>query len=374
MRPIRQSVRETDYSVREISEKAAKLEDVVRLDIGQPDFDSPRAAKDEAKQALEDESITYTQLWGLDELREEIAAFESHKADYGRENIMATTGGIGALYCIFSTLCEPGDEIIFNDPCWSVYPMLANCSTASLRQVPYFSNGDIDVAAIEDTINDATKAIVINSPENPTGRVYTRDEIEQLAEIAQRHDLRIIGDEVYDRLTYETDHVSVAEIAPERSLVVNSMSKNFAMTGWRLGWVATTDTDLLHDMGKLNRSTTACPNFLAQHAALGALQDGTDYIEEMRQEYRSRKAMIEDELDRLGLDYIEPEGAIYIFPDVRQESWEFAQRLMDEAKVSVVPGSPSGTDSSTNVRICFGAVGQERIREGMDRLGAFLEG
>ena len=374
MRPIRQSVRETDYSVREISEKAAKLEDIVRLDIGQPDFDSPQEAKDGARQALEDGGIGYTPLWGLDELRDEIADFESHKADYDRQNIMATTGGIGALYCIFSTLCEPGDSIIFNDPCWSVYPMLANCSTAELRQVPYFSDGELDVEAIEDAVDDTTKAIVINSPENPTGRVYTREEIQTLAGIAERHDLRIIGDEVYDRLTYGRDHVSVAEVAPERSLVVNSMSKNFAMTGWRLGWVATTDTDLLHDMGKLNRSTTACPNFLAQHAAMAALRESQAYVEEMRQAYQARKEVIEDELDRLGLDYVEPEGAIYIFPDVGQDSWNFAERLMEEAKVSVVPGSPSGTASSTNVRICFGAVGQDRIREGMDRLGAFLEG
>ncbi|MDY6771426.1 MAG: aminotransferase class I/II-fold pyridoxal phosphate-dependent enzyme [Candidatus Nanohaloarchaea archaeon] len=372
MKEIRQAVQQIQYSVRDISERAASRDDVVRLDIGQPDFDSPDAAKQAAKDAIDRGRITYTSLWGIDELREEIASFESHKADYSHDNIMATTGGIGALYCIFSTLCEPGENIVFNDPCWSVYPMLANASTAELRQVPYFDGGEVDVEAVEQAVDEDTKALVVNSPENPTGRVYTRDEIEQLAGIAERNDLYLIGDEVYDRLTYGKDHVSVAEVAPERSLIVNSMSKNFAMTGWRLGWVAADDPDLIHELGKVNRATTACPNFAAQHAALGALRNSMDYVDEMRQEYAERKALIEDELDRLGLDYVEPEGAIYIFPDVGRDSWEFAHDLLDEAGVSVVPGAPSGSDSSTNVRICFGSVGQDAIRDGMQRLADYL--
>jgi aspartate aminotransferase len=371
MRKIRQSVLDAQYSVREISGKAEQLDDVVRFDIGQPDFDTPKAAKQAAKEAV-DQHITYTSLWGIQPLRDEIAAYEGHKADFDGENVMVTTGGIGALFSIFSTLCEPGEKILFNDPCWMVYSLISNASTATFSQTPYFKDGKINKKGIRDAIDRNTKAIVINNPENPTGRVYSRDELETIIDIAAEHDLWVIGDEVYDHLTYGKEHVSVAEIAPERSIIVNSMSKNFAMTGWRIGWAACTHDDLIHQIGKLNRSTTACPNFIGQHAALAALQKSQSYVEEMRQQYQQRKQAIERHLDDMGLDYVDPDGAIYIFPNVGKDSWAFAEQLLQEAGVSVVPGEPCGNDSKQNIRICFGSVGRDDIDEGMQRLKSFL--
>ncbi|MDY6778873.1 MAG: pyridoxal phosphate-dependent aminotransferase [Candidatus Nanohaloarchaea archaeon] len=373
MQPLRDDVTQAQYSVREISEQAAAQDDVVRFDIGQPDFDTPRKAKKAAQKAISEEHITYTALWGIEELRKEVASFESHKAAYTEEQVMVTTGGIGALYCLFTSLAEPGDSIVFNDPCWSVYPMLSKCSTAEMRQVPYFKQGEVNTSGIRDTIDDDTVAIVINNPENPTGRVYSRDELEQIIDIAAEHDCWVIGDEVYDRLTYGSDHVSVAEIAPDRSFVINSMSKNFAMTGWRIGWLLSPDIDILKHIGKLNRSTTACPNFVGQQAALAALQKAGNYPESMRESYQERKQAIEDHLDRIGLDYVDPEGAIYIFPDIGEDSWSFARDLLDEAGVAVVPGAPSGSDSQDNIRICFGSVAKEGIEEGMERLADFID-
>jgi aspartate/methionine/tyrosine aminotransferase len=373
MRKIRRSVREAAYSVREISELAATMDDVVHFDIGQPNFGTPDVAKTAAQRAIQQKDITYTPLWGIDDLRDEIARYESHKADPGRENVMVTTGGIGALYSIFATIAESGDSILFNDPCWPVYQMITRCSTASFSQTPYFRDGGLDVDSIRQSITDKTAAIVVNNPQNPTGRVYDRDELEKIAAIARDEDIWLIGDEVYDRLTFGRDHVSVADVAPEQSLIVNSMSKNFAMTGWRIGWVLCPDEELLHHMGKLNRSTTACPNFVAQHASLRALQDATDYVETMREAYRERKDLVEQELEELGLSHVAPDGAIYVFPDVGEDSWTFARGLLREQKVAVVPGEPSGPSSDTNVRICFGSVGTERIREGMRRMKSYLD-
>lgn len=372
MHHIRESVQQAQYSVREISEQASQTQGAVRFDIGQPDFDSPPEAKQAAIQAIENNHITYTSLWGIPELRQEIASFESHKTSLTAEHIMATTGGIGALYAVFSTICEPGDNILFNDPCWMVYSMLSRCSIPEFRQTPYFQDGNVNIDGIEQAIDENTQAIVINNPENPTGRVYSRKELNAIIDIAQKHDLWIIGDEVYDKLVYGRKHVSVAELAPHNSILINSMSKNFAMTGWRLGWVACKDTDLIHQAGKLNRSTTACPNFVSQHAALEALRSSTSYADRMRQQYQERKKLVEQHLDNIGLDYVDPEGAIYIFPDIQQDSWKFAKQLLKQAKVSVVPGAPCGKTSTTNIRICFGSVGTEGINKGMERLKNFL--
>ncbi len=373
MRDIRKSVKEGNYSVREISEEAGKKEDIVRFDIGQPSFDTPENVKKAAREVINEEKITYTSLWGIEDLRQEAADFESHKAKYNKENVMITTGGIGALYCVFSTLCNSGDNIVFSDPCWPVYSLISKSSTSELRQVPFIKDGEINAEAIRSKIDNRTKAIVINSPENPTGRIYSREEIDELAEIARENDLWIIGDEVYDRLTYGREHVSVAEVAPKRSLIINSMSKNFAMTGWRIGWVATKSKELIHELGKLNRSTTACPNFVGQYAALEGLKNSKDYIEIMRQTYSERKKLIQEELDDIGIKYVNPEGAIYIFPDVERDSWKFSKELLDHAGVSVVPGEPSGRDSRNNVRICFGTVSKKEIKEGMRRMREFMD-
>ncbi|MDY6789169.1 MAG: aminotransferase class I/II-fold pyridoxal phosphate-dependent enzyme [Candidatus Nanohaloarchaea archaeon] len=373
MKGIRKSVKDARYSVREISEKAERMDEVTRFDIGQPSFDTPEAAKKAAKKAISRERITYTSLWGIPELRKEVADFESKKSSYSAENVMVTTGGIGALFSVFSTLCNPGENIVFSDPCWSVYPLIVSGSSAEMRQTPFIKNGKVNHSGIRDRIGPDTKAIVINSPENPSGRVYTKKQIKEIVDIARENDIWVIGDEVYDRLTYGKEHVSVAEIAPERSLVINSMSKNFAMTGWRIGWVISRSKELINEMGKLNRSTTACPNFPAQHAALEALRSSKDYVEEMRKEYQERKEILEKELDNMGLEYTEPEGAIYIFPDIGMDSWRFSTKLLKEAKVAVVPGEPSGKDSRNNIRICFGSVGRDEIKEGMKRIESFMD-
>lgn len=365
---FRQQLTSTGYSVREISEQAAGIEDIVRLDIGQPDFPSPDAAVEAAKDAIGGGDVPYTSLRGIPELREEIAEYESHKAGPSMDEIMVTTGGTGALFSAFETITEPGDPVLFNDPCWSAYSMMAAASGIEQRQAPFFdAEGELDTDSIRAAMDEDVRAIVINSPENPTGRVYRRAEIRAIADIAEEHDCWLIADEVYDRLTFGTEHVAVADVAPERTLTVNSTSKNMAMTGWRLGWLIG-PPELLEHAGKANRGSTACPNFPAQHAALGALRSARSYPEEMAESYRERRDLAVELLRDGGLELVEPEGAIYLFPDVGQDSWELCRRLVREGGVAMVPGAPSGSGSRTNVRLCFGSAGRDDLREGIDRL------
>lgn len=372
MKPVRSSITDVHFSIRKISEKAATMDDVVRLDIGQPDFDTPDVVKERIHDVITDQPITYTSLWGIPQLREEIAAFEGHKADFTEEHVMVSTGGIGALYCILNAFLDLGDNVVVNDPSWSPYELLTAATPGTRNQVSYFDEaGEVREDAIRDTITDDTVAIILNSPENPTGRVYTEDQMKQLGEIAEDEDLYIVSDEVYDQLLYDGEHVSPARFFPDRTFVVNSMSKNFAMTGWRLGWTVMKNADLIHEVGKVNRATTACPNFLAQQAALIALQEAQGYAAAMRQEYRERRDLVMQHINDLGWDCVEPQGAIYAFPNVEQDSWDFALDLLEQEKVALVPGSPDGPSSDTNVRICFGSANKEQINEGFDRIKTF---
>ncbi|MCJ7450429.1 MAG: aminotransferase class I/II-fold pyridoxal phosphate-dependent enzyme [Candidatus Nanohaloarchaeota archaeon QJJ-9] len=373
MKDLRESVRQGKFSIREISDKARRIEDVVRLDIGQPDYPTPESVKKAAEEALRSKKIKYTSLWGMKELRKEISRYEGHKLDeVTKENVLVTTGGTGALFSVFSTLCEPGENILFNDPCWTVYSLQSKVSSVEINQTEFFKDGELDKENIKESIGEDTKAIVVNNPENPSGRVYSKKELEEIAEVAKEEGLWIIADEVYDRMLYNAKHVSMGEIAPERSIIINSMSKNFAMTGWRIGWVIAGDEEIIHELGKVNRATTACPNTLAQYAALEALKEEDDYIEEMLEEYKGRRDLMQDYIDELGWSYVEPRGAFYLFPEVNQDSWKFSKKLLEEEKVAVVPGEPSGENSSEKIRLCFGSADKEDIKKGMERIQRFL--
>ncbi|MDY6774228.1 MAG: pyridoxal phosphate-dependent aminotransferase [Candidatus Nanohaloarchaea archaeon] len=371
---IRESVREAEFSIRDISEKASRMEDVVRLDIGQPDFETPGEVKEAVSDQVEEEHVTYTSLWGMPELREEAADYESWKVGLEGENVMVTTGGIGALHCILTGLLENREKAVMNDPAWMPYSLIGKVSPGTFEQVPYFDgDGNVRISAVEDTIDSDTELLLLNSPENPTGRVYTEDQVKALGELAEENGLRIVSDEVYDHLLYgDAEHVSAAEFFPERTMIVNSMSKNFAMTGWRIGWVASRDEELIHELGKVNRASTACPNYLGQKAALTALRQSTGYVERMREEFEERRDLVLQHLEELGWNAVEPRGAIYAFPDVERDSWDFAHELLDEERVAVVPGAAAGDSAQTNVRICFGSATKEEIDEGFERMKRFV--
>ncbi|MDY6761453.1 MAG: pyridoxal phosphate-dependent aminotransferase [Candidatus Nanohaloarchaea archaeon] len=371
---LRPSIVEAEFSVRDISEAAEQMDDVVRFDIGQPDFRTPEVVTQAVAEQLQEEHITYTSLWGMPELREEIAGYESHKLDIGAENVMVTTGGIGALHCIMTGLLGNGQQILMNDPAWMPYSLIARVSPGTFDQVAFFDgDGNVRENAVRDAIGEDTELLLLNTPENPTGRVYTEEQVETLGGIAAEHDLYIVADEVYDHLLYgDSEHFSPAEAFPERTIVVNSLSKNFAMTGWRLGWLATQNESLVHELGKVNRAATACPNYPAQKAALVALEEAQGYVEEMRSTFADRRDRTMAHIEELGWEAVTPDGAIYAFPDVDRDSWGFAHDLLEEEGVAVIPGAAAGGNSEENVRICFGSVTADRIDDGFERIKQFV--
>ncbi len=371
---IRQSIRDAEFSVRDISEKAERMDDVVRLDIGQPDFRTPEVVRTAVAEQVQEEHITYTSLWGLPELREEIAEYESHKTDLEAEHVMVTTGGIGGLHCIMTGLLDPGQSVLMNDPAWMPYSLIARVSPGRFDQVSFFdADGNVREEAVQDAIRDDTELLLLNTPENPSGRVYTEEQVRQLGAIAAEHDLYIVADEVYDHLLYGgEEHTSPAEFFPDRTILVNSLSKNFAMTGWRLGWIAARNEALIHELGKVTRAATACPNHPAQMAALTALREAQDYVEEMRSTFADRRDLTMAHIDELGWDAVTPHGAIYAFPDVGRDSWDFAHELLEEEGVAVIPGAAAGDNSATNIRICFGSVTADEIDEAFERIKAFV--
>lgn len=360
---IRKRIQDIEFSIRKISKKAGQQEGCVRWDIGQPSFDTPDHVKEAAKAGL-DEPQGYTATEGIEELRRLIAREESNKKGISRssEDVMVSTGGTGALQCVFGTLLGEEDKAVFNDPCWGPYKLLSKVNGNRFTQVKYFENGELRQEAREE-IKNAT-AVVVNTPSNPEGRVLEKPEAKEIAEVAEDHDTFLISDDVYHRLTFGKKHYSPAAFT-DKSAVIGSSSKNHAMTGWRIGWVVA-KPELVNEFTKVNRVTTAAPNKVGQLATVEALKNDS-HVEEMRQEYQERRDLVVERMEQLGWSFKRPEGAIYAFPEVERDSWSFCLDMVEKG-VAMVPGEPFGPESDQNVRISFGSTEKEELERGFDIL------
>ncbi len=365
---FRERVKNIDLSIRKISEKAAKQEDIIRFDIGQPSFDTPEHIKEAAKDRLENKQ-GYSPMLGLEELRESVAEEENMKkgigseVDISEENVMVTTGGMGALYAIFAARLGENDKAVFNDPCWGPYKMISEVSGNEWSQVQYW---DEDRNLREEAKEEIAEAdlVVVNTPGNPTGYVLTEEQAKEIGEFAEENGTFLISDEVYHRLTYGKEHYSPAVHACE-SAIIGSVSKNHAMTGWRIGWIVDKPENI-EQYAKVSRASTACPPRISQYAAVEALENDS-HVEEMRETYRERRDLLVERMNDLGWDFVAPEGAIYAFPEVGEDSWEFCMDMIKEG-VAMVPGEPMGPESDENVRICFGSTTKSEINEAFDKL------
>ena len=361
---MRERVENIDLSIRKISEKASKKEDIVRFDIGQPSFDTPEHIKEATKKGLENKQ-GYSPMLGLEKLRKEISKEESMKngLEVDFEEVMVTTGGMGALYAIFSARLETEDKAVFNDPCWGPYKMISEVSENEWSQVKYWDEERNLREEAKQEIREAD-LLVVNTPGNPTGYVLTEDQAREIAEFAEENETFLISDEVYHRLVYDRDHFSPASFTDD-SAIIGSVSKNHAMTGWRIGWIVD-DPENIEQYAKVSRASTACPPRVSQYAAIEALKDDS-HVEEMREAYKERRDLLVEKMNDLGWDFVAPEGAIYAFPEVGEDSWDFCMDMIDQG-VAMVPGEPMGPESDQNVRICFGSTTKEEIRKAFDRL------
>ncbi len=367
--------------IRRFFDVVAQMDDVISLGVGEPDFGTAWRVREAAIYGLERGRTTYTANQGLLELRQAVGAHLRRRfgLDYDPETqILITVGVSEALDLALRALLDPGDEVIVPQPCYVAYEpcvVLAGGVPVSLPTGPEtgFIPRPEDVAAL---VTPRTRALLLNYPNNPTGAAPTLGELDALAEVARRHDLVVISDEIYDRLSYEREHVAVPSLPgmAERTLLLNGFSKTYGMTGWRVGY-ATGPADLIAAMGKIHQYTALCAGRGAQEAAIEALRVPERDVLGMVDDYDARRRIIVAGLNRIGLPCHLPAGAFYAFPSIAPtglSSQEFAERLLFEAHVAVVPGDAFGAGGAGHVR-CAYATALPRIEEALERIDRFVQ-
>jgi len=379
--PISQRIREISPSgIRRFFDLLASMEGVISLGIGEPDFVTPWRIREAGIFSLEKGYTSYTSNYGLLELREALAAYLAGR--YGisynpRRELLVTVGVSEGVDLALRAIVDPGDEVIIQDPSYVSYRPCTVLAGGVLVSVPTNMENDFWVSAreIERRITPRTKVIILGYPNNPTGAVMERGELAKIAEVARRHNLIVISDEIYERLVYGVEHTCFASLLGmrERTILLGGFSKAYAMTGWRIGYAAATE-EIIEAMARIHQYTMLCAPRIAQMAALEALRGGDDEVEEMVAEYDQRRRIMVKGLNDIGLACFEPKGAFYTFPSVKGtglSSEEFAERLLIEEKVAVIPGSTFGQCGEGHVRCCY-ATSLPEIEEALKRMGRFM--
>jgi aminotransferase len=367
--------------IRRFFDIAAQRADVISLGVGEPDFVTPWRIREAGIYALEHGATTYTSNAGLPKLRELICAEldNRYRARFDPQHECVITSGVSeGLDLTLRVLLEPGEEVIVPEPCYVAYPPCV--SFAGGVPVPVPTSADdgfrLRVETIEAAVTDRTKAILIGSPANPTGAVQTREDLESLVALARRHDLYLISDEIYDRLTYTGTHTCLSALpwAKERTVLLGGFSKAQAMTGWRVGYLCA-PRPVAELALRMHQYTMLCAPHVSQLAAVEALQSGTGEVDEMVTDYDRRRRVFVKGLREIGLDCPEPGGAFYAFPSIRSsglDSETFAERLLDAEGVAVVPGNVFGAPGEGHIR-CSYATALPLLEEALERMGRFLE-
>jgi len=372
------------FIVMEVMERAASLEregaDIIHLEVGEPDFPTPKPILDAGIDALSRGDTHYTSNSGLIELRNALTTNikQLYDVEYQPATEMVITVGVSeALYLALTAILNPGQEVIIPTPCFVAYQPEVVLAGGVPVEVPsrVEDNFQPNLEAIVMAVTPRTKAILIGYPNNPTGAVASRETLEELLRIAEKHDLVVISDEIYDRLVYGLPHVCFASIpgAWPRTITLGGFSKDYAMTGWRIGYAAAPE-DILRGLLRIHQYTIMSAPTSAQHAALEALQTGEPFVQEMVLEYDRRRKLIVSGMNRLGLPTFEPCGAFYAFPQISVTGMDeetFAQRLLEEERVAVVPGTAFGSGGEGFVR-CSYATAYEKIEEALRRIERFM--
>jgi aminotransferase len=366
--------------IRRFFDLATAMDGSISLGVGEPDFVSPWRIREAGIFALEQGATSYTSNYGLLELREEIAAHLARlygvRYDPATE-ILVTVGVSEGIDLALRALINPGDEVIGPDPAYASYMPNTVLVEGVYVPVPALANNDFCIrpADIEAQITERTRAILFGFPANPTGAVMTREALAAIARLAERHNLAVLSDEIYDRLVYGVEHVCFAALpgARERTVLLGGFSKAYAMTGWRVGFAAA-PAPIIEAMMKVHQYTVMCAPTVAQMAAIEALRSGEPDVQEMVREYDRRRRVMVARLNRMGLDCHEPRGAFYAFPSVGATGLtadQFAERLLFEEKVVVIPGTAFGANGEGYIRCCY-ATSLAEIEEAMDRMERFV--
>jgi len=361
----------------EVLEKAqammARGEDIIHLEVGEPDFATPEPVKEAALKALRDNDTHYTHSLGKITLREEIARYywRKYKVEISPEQVLVTSGTSPAMLLVFSVLLERGQEIILPDPYYACYPNFIRYVEGRPVFVPVAEDDGFKYRpeAVEKRISPATSAIIVNSPSNPTGGVFRAEELQAMADLQQM----IIADEIYNGLIYEGEEHSILEFT-DRAFVINGFSKLYAMTGWRLGYVIA-PKEYIRPMQILQQNLFICASSFVQEGGIAALRDCDEHVQEMKNTYNERRRYLTARLKEMGIaTSYEPTGAFYALANVKgytDDSYRFAFEILDKAKVAVTPGIDFGANCEGYIRFSY-ANSLENIKEGMERLERFL--
>lgn len=356
--------------------------DVISLGVGEPDFETPWHIRDEGIYSLERGRTFYTANAGLLELREEIDRYLRRRFDLGynpKDEILVTVGGSEAIDIALRAMIDAGDEVIIPQPSYVSYEPCAVLAGAKPVIIELKNENQFRLTAqeLEAAVTDRTKVLILPFPNNPTGAVMERKDLEEIAQVVEKHDLYVISDEIYSELCYTKEkHVSIANIPNmwERTILINGFSKSYAMTGWRLGY-ACGPKRIIEQMYKIHQFCIMCAPTTSQYAAIDALKNGDADVQMMRDSYNQRRRYLVNAFREMGLECFEPFGAFYMFPCVKQfgmTSDEFASRLLHEEKLAVVPGNAFGDSGEGFLRISY-AYSLEKLKVAMGRLGHFVE-
>ncbi|MFC6201243.1 pyridoxal phosphate-dependent aminotransferase [Lactiplantibacillus nangangensis] len=370
-------------TIRQFDEEVSAIPDMVKLTLGEPDFNTPQHVKDAAKAAIDQNFSHYTGMAGLLELRQAAANFQAKK--YGNhydaeDQVLVTVGATEAIATALTTICNPGDAIIIPSPIFPAYiPIIQEARATPLFMDTGVNDFVITPKMVDDFIaahpNEHFKGIVLNYPNNPTGVTYVADEIEALAACFKRHNLWVVSDEIYSELTYGSDHVSIANYLPDETILINGLSKSHAMTGWRIGFLFASK-ELTAQMKKVHQYYVTAATTIAQKAGIEALTNGLDDALPMRAEYQKRRDFVYQTMNGLGFKIARPTGAFYIFAKIpagfNQDSMAFCKDLARKNQLAIIPGTGFGVEGEGYVRLSY-AASMEKLQKAMDRLTAYIQ-
>jgi aminotransferase len=368
--------------IRRFFDMLAEMKDVISLTIGEPDFTTPEHIIRAAIESLEAGETHYTANGGMIELRELIATAlrDRYGVEYDpRDELVITVGASEGVDASLRATINPGDEVIYHEPCFVAYAPCIQLAGGVPVAVSTTGATDFRVTAemIEAAVTPRTKAIFLGYPNNPTGAVLDRSDLEAIARVADEHDLLVFSDEIYERLVYgDHEHHAFSSLPGmrERTILLGGFSKSYAMTGWRIGWVAA-PAELMAGIAKVHQYGIMCAPTAAQFAGIEALRNGEPALQEMRAEYDRRRRYMTERFNALGMSCFEPMGAFYCFPRVTEatgmDETAFAEKLLEEERVGVVPGTAFGPSGAGHVRVCY-ATAYEQIVEAMDRIERFV--
>lgn len=379
--PLSKAITEIQPSgIRRFFDAASTMSNVISLGVGEPDFDTPWHVREEGIYSLEKGRTFYTGNSGLLELREEIGRYLDRRfgLSYSADEVLVTVGGSEAIDIGFRTMLDPGDEVIIPEPCYVSYLPCVKLAGGVPVRLPLEEKDQFKLTKekLLSAITDKTKILVLPFPNNPTGAILNREELQIIADIVKEHDLFVMSDEIYSELNYEGGHVSIASIPGmrERTIVINGFSKSYAMTGWRLGYAAG-PKEIMKQMLKIHQFVIMCAPTTSQYAAIEALRNGDEDVRRMRESYDERRRFLVNALNEMGLPCFEPKGAFYVFPNISaygMTSEEFARRLLEQERVAVVPGTAFGECGEGFLRISY-AYSIDNLKKALDKIEKFID-